>query len=261
MKNIIDVIVVGFERAKETFRTIEALLNANNDIRVILVHDGSIEKPDLSSLDTSKIIEVYLARCGQAKCINTGLKLVKSEYVAVMHNDIIINDKDWIRKAVNFLKTNKDAGLIATMGVAYIYEDPQHFYRQFICSLKGGSTWHKQSLVNIGVKKDFTEVRRTDNVVNIFKTGIKADERYGVCGLSFWMDVAVKGLKCYVMRFKDGEHLRNIKSIHLEAYNKIVPDLKKELEHQGSIIDIRIKELGIHYPKGIDITKEEIRWL
>lgn len=257
VETITDIVIAGFERAEEAFRTIEALLKANDDIRIIMVHDGSIDKPDLSSLDTARIIELHLERCGQAKCVNAGLEIVKSEYVAVMHADTIINDKNWVRKAVNFLRANKEAGLISTIGVQFEWVDLQRFYCQFITSLKNRRGRFKM-YVDIGMDKDFMEVWRTDNVVNIFKVGIKADERYGICGVSFWIDVKAKGLKCYVMRFDDAEHLRT-RSFDLEAYKELVPNFKEEQKHVSKVTAMRMKAFGITFPKGIDITEAKIK--
>lgn len=259
MKDMTDVIIPAFNRPEETFLTIEALLETNDDVQVILVHDGSTEKPDLSSLDINRIVQIDLPHSGQAKALNAGFKLVKSEYVVVMDNDVIINDKNWVRKAVNFLKTNKEAGLIATIGVAYIYKDPLHYYCQYITSLirKRGSF---KFYLDIGMNQDFMEVWRTDNVVNIFKTGIKADERYEIYGLSFWIDVKAKGLKCYIMRFNDGKHLLT-RSFNLEAYKKLVPSFKEQQKSVSKVNRARMEEFGMTLPSGTNTLLEKIRKL
>jgi len=44
----------------------------------------------------------------------------------------------------------------------------------------------------------------------------------------------------------------------LEAYKELVPDFAEEFKRQGSIIGIRVKEFGIPYPEGINITKEKL---
>lgn len=242
MKDIIDVIVVGFNRPVETFDTIKTLLDTNDDIRVILIHDGSIYRPCLDDLDTSKIIEVGIKHSGQPIAINTGLKLVQSEYVVVMHNDIVVKDMNWVRKAVNFLKANKEAGLVCSLGWQVIYNDLLHSPFHSVSSLKNYINCENHTMS----KKDFTEVFKTDSHINIFKAGIKTDERYGLVGASFWIDIKAKGLKCYVMRFDDGVHLEG-SSKDLEVYKKMTTHEKERLI-QVEITDLRMKEHGIKLP-------------
>lgn len=248
MKEIIDVVIPAFNRPKETFLTIQALLEANDDIRVILVNDGSTEKPDLSSLDIDRIIQIDLKQnYGQPKALNEGFKLVESEYVIVMDNDVVINDRGWIRKAINFLKTNKEAGLVCAGGSVRIWDDQTHSHTRVITSLFKGRDVSKFSFEVLEPKEDFTEVWRAQGVVNIFKTGIKADERAGLCGITFWIDILAKDLKNYVMRFDDGKH-SILGTLHTEACKKIT-DIKTEIKKEGKVISLRLKEFKLKYPE------------
>ena len=96
-------------------------------------------------------------------------------------------------------------------------------------------------------EEDFTEVWRSDSMVNVFKTGIKADDRYGlemIVGISFWIDVIAKGLKCYVMKFDDATHIVTNPIRETEAYKKIA-DFKTEVEKQQAFVMTRLKEFAI----------------
>lgn len=191
---MIDVIVVNLNRPNETTQTINALLKANDNIRVILVNNGSIRKPPIFPSGRITIIDLR-ENLGQATGVNVGLDVTKSEYVCFMHNDIIVNDKNWIAKAVNFLKNNKQAGLVDVYGWKIINEKLHS-----ITSMRGHLKVTEPSC-------DFEEVQRTDEMANIFKNdGLRADERYlrTCCGV--WIDVLGRGQKLYVIKLEDAEH-------------------------------------------------------
>lgn len=247
---MIDVIVIGFERPVETFDTIKMLLDVNDDIRVILIHDGSVHRPCLDDLDNSKITQVRIKHSGQPKALNVGLGLVKSEYVVIMHNDILIKDVGWIGNAVKFLRANKEAGLVCSLGWQVIYNGLLHSPFHSVSSLKNLVNCENHS----SPKEDFKEVWKTDSHINIFKTGIKADERYGLVGASFWVDVKAKGLKCYVMRFDDSLHILG-SSKDLEVYKKLTTHAKERLI-QVEVTDLRMEEHGIKLP-----TEKELKCL
>jgi len=192
---MIDVIVVNLNRPKETTQTINALLKANDNIKVILVNNGSIKRPSIETTNRITVIDLK-ENLGQAAGVNIGLNIAKSEYVCFMHNDIVVNDKNWIEKAVNFLKRNSQAGLIDVYGWKMIDGKLCN-----ITSMRGHGRTIEPSC-------DFEEVQRTDEMANIFKNdGLRADERYlrTCCGV--WIDVLGRGQKLYVIKLKDAEHL------------------------------------------------------
>ena len=218
---MIDVIVVNLNRPKETMQTINALLKANDNTRIILVNNGSISKPNIKTGYRITVIDLK-ENLGQAAGVNIGLNIAKSEYVCFMHNDIVINDKNWIDRAVNFLKENKQAGLVDVYGWKIIDEKLCN-----ITSMRGHENVMKPP-------SNFFEVQRTDEMANIFKNdGLKADERYlrTCCGV--WIDVLGRGQKLYVIKLKDAEHLltseenkgsgitanrRNVRLLKLKGY-------------------------------------------
>ena len=238
---MIDVIVTNVNRPEETTQTINALLKANDDIRVILVNDSLIGKPEIET--TSRITVIDLGKnAGQARAVNIGLEMAKSEYVCFMHNDIVINDKNWVSKAVNFLKKNNQAGLVDVYG----------------WKLVGGKILRITSLKGYGSQKaiepthDFEEVSRTDEMANIFKNdGLKADRRYGRTCCGVWIDVLGRGLKLYVIKIKDGEH-----SPGKDKITEASPGTKlytKQRKYQKSLRSrirlLKLKEHGLEFTK------------
>lgn len=230
-----DVIVTNINRPQKTIQTINALLKANDDIKVILVNNGSICKPKIAPSERITIINLK-KNLGQAKAVNVGLKVAKSKYVCFMHNDIVINDKNWINKAVNFLKENKQAGLVDVYGWKMV---DGKILR--ISSLRG----HKGT---IKLSYNFEEVSRTDEMANIFKNdGFKADERYGRTCCGIWIDILGKGLKLYVIKLEDAEHSINSekiteKKIGKKSYQKLYVTQKRR---RREIRFTKLKEYGL----------------
>jgi len=193
--NTTDVIVVNLNRPKETIATIKALLKANENINVILINNGSIQPVKFNGIEV-----INLKRnLGQAKAVNIGLAKTTSEYVCFMHNDIVINDKNWLDKAINFLKENENAGLIDVYGWKMINGKVKR-----ITSLKG----HERQRV-LNPTSEFTEVFRTDEMANVFKNdGLRADERYEKTCCGIWIDILARKQKLYVIKLKNGSHSR-----------------------------------------------------
>ncbi len=195
---MMDVIVVNLNRPKETKKTIDCLLEANDNINIILVNNGSLKKAKHKS---KKVKTINLHRnLGQAGGVNMGLKQATSEYVCFMHNDIFIKDKNWIAKAVEFLKSNPEAGLVDIYGWKWIDGRLRHF-----TSLKGHSRNRP-----VEPTEEFTEVVRTDEMANIFKNdGLRADVRYRRTCCGVWIDVLGRGKKLYVIKLENGVHSKN----------------------------------------------------
>ena len=219
---MIDVIVVSFNRPKETRKTIESLLKANDDIRIILIDNDSSNKHDIESDDRITVINLK-ENIGQARAANMGLEMATSEYACIMHNDIVIHDKNWISKAVNFLKENPQAGLIDIYGWKLIDGEVKR-----ITSLKGFEDTVKP-------KEEFTEISRTDETANIFKNdGVRADERYGLTCCGIWINMLARGKKLYIIKLKDGKHFQS----HSVYPTKEIEDREYYLRR-----NIRIKKL------------------
>ena len=239
---MIDVIIGVVDRPLETRQTLEALFKANDNINVILVDDGSSEFVDLTGLPSTRINFINTGgRVGQAKSVNIGLDVSTSEYVVVMHNDIVINDKGWIDKAVEFLKTHSNAGLVSDLG--WVLEDGYLPYIPVSTTKEGPNNYCHTPML-----EDFVEVYNTDNITSVFKNdGLRADERYGLGSYSLWVDIKAKGLKVYVMKFENSVHsvssTRNIK-----AYTDITT-WKEECELMTDIVQKRMIEFGIVMPK------------
>lgn len=245
MDNLIDVIVVNTNRPYETRLTINSLLKTNDDIRIILVNTHSICKVHLDYLPLDKIIEINLyEKCGFAKAINVGIKIARSKYIMYCQNDIVINDSNWVSKAVSFLDENKEAGLVGIYGWK---KKNDRIYT--VSSLRPYRARSKDK--HMIPEKDFEEVSRTDSMANIFKKdGIRADERYGRTCTGIWIEILGKGLKLYVIKVEDGDDLPS-------HYKFDVPEgstlYKKQRQYQKAlrkeIRHLKLKEHSLEFAK------------
>lgn len=235
---MIDVIVTNLNRPKATKLTIEALLRANDDIRVILINNYFVYKPDI---ETDRLVIKNLSEnLGQAGAVNIGLEMSKTEYVVFMHNDIIINDKNWISKAADFLKENKEAGLVDTYGWKVVDGKVRN-----ITSLRGHEKQKVKELTH-----DFEEVLRTDSFSSIFKNdGIRADERYCRTCCGIWIDILSRGLKLYVMKLEDGIHLKDKEkyiALDSKGNKKLQQRLKRYYKNQRRNVRLtKLAEKGV----------------
>ena len=236
----IDVIIGVVDRPLETRATLEALFEANNNVNVILVDDGSTEQVDLYGLPV--ITTIFTGgRVGQAKSVNIGLDASTSEYVVVMHNDIVIKDKNWILKAIDFLKNNPSAGLVTDLG--WVLANG-HLPYIAISTTKEGPYCYSQ----VPMTEDFVEVYNADNIISVFANdGLRADERYGLGSYSLWIDLKAKGLKVYVMKFEDSVHSKS-STRYIPAYTNITT-WKEECKLMTDVVLERMIEFGITMPK------------
>lgn len=228
---MIDTIVISYNRPDETRATVETLLEANDDINVILIDNASKQRHNIKPNERLTVINLC-KNLGQAGAVNLGLDITKSKYVCFMHNDLVINDKNWIAKAVDFLRQNDSAGLVDVYGYSIIDGAAKR-----ITSLKGHEEQNPIKPV-----QDFTEVMRTDEMANIFKNdGVRADVRFDMTCCGIWIEALAKGKKLYVINLKDGTHFRT----HSEYKSK--EEAERQYWYRKNIRIRKLKEAGIDY--------------
>lgn len=234
---MIDVVMVNYDSPKETEQSIEAYLAGDKNIRIILVNNGIPFKPLIKSRRI-KIVDLK-HNYGQARATNIGLDATESEYVCCCHNDIIIRDKGWVSKNVEFLKES-GAGLVDAMGWANAGGRIRR-----ISSLDyqiGDKKVHKMHIK----PKGFYEVQRTDEFTNTFKNdGIRADERYLKTCLGIWIDILGRGKKLYVSEIKDGVHLPKKSSYPQKEVigGKMIAKRSLRKYYQKNRLEVRVHKL------------------
>jgi len=224
---IIDAIIINKDRPKETTLTIECLKLTNSLGKIILIDNGSKKTSYLNKVRADKIIKLD-SNVGQARALNIGLKHTKSKYVLFIHNDVIICEWNWIKKAVNFLEENKDVGLISLIGGLGD--------GKIVSSLYNIRVTHPDAFSYFG-DNNFIQVRGTDSVANIFlNLGIKADERFGLAGIDYFREYLKLGYKIYTMKVSNAIHLRG------STLNYEGKEYKEQIRLAKKVRKIRIKE-------------------
>jgi len=188
----ISVIIPVLDRKKETIKTLKSLFENNSDIDVWIVDNGS---EDISYLKDYKVrIIKNKDNLGTIKAINQGLKFCQSEYIVIMHNDIVINTKNWISKSVKFMKENFDVGMIGAAGWEKIKKNGIPDYSTTITAI---------DKYNRKPKGDFGEVSILDGCCIMIKNiNIKLDEDFGYMhyyDLDLSMQYKQRGFRLFVM--------------------------------------------------------------
>ena len=239
----IDVIIPVLDRPKETIKTISSLFSNNRDINIIIVDNGS---DDLNYLDTFNVkIIKNNKNLGVTKALNQGLAIAKSKYIVLMHNDIEINSKNWIDKAIKFMKVNKDVGMVGAAGWKRLGKSGLRKQNDFITAIDVYKSFAKP-------KADFEEVVITDGCCNVVKNiGLKFDEHYGYMhyyDFDLCMQYREKGYKIYVMNgsaihFAD---VRNLSTIGAEKYKNLIK--KRDIDYRKERNRIFLKKWKNNLP-------------
>ncbi len=148
----ISVVIPTYNGKKTIGKTIGSIINQEyeGEIEVIIVNDYSTDS-------TLKVVQQYPVKIinndknlGLAYSVNKGVKAAKHEIVSVIHEDILLTDKEWFKKSVPYL----------TEGVAVVSSPvilPSEIYERF-------GFWEK-ALFSWDLKEDY------ENTVEICTDG------------------------------------------------------------------------------------------
>ena len=217
LTDIVDVIIVTLDRQQQTEKTLDSLFKNNENINVIIVDNGSKDLSYLNGYDV-KIIK-NSCNTGVVAAVNQGLDIVSSKYILIIHNDVVVEKKNWIKKAVEFLDNNFNVGVIGTSGWKGLKKDGTPDWPTLLSSItKYG---HKFS-------QDFEEVIVTDGQCNLIRNiGIRLDPCYGLMhfyDIDLSLQYRQRGYKSYVMK-ANVEHFaedRKLSTIENPGYTGIV---------------------------------------
>ncbi|MFC1786435.1 glycosyltransferase [Halobacteriota archaeon] len=102
----ISVVIPAYNGEKTIGKTIESILNQKyeGEIEIIIVNDCSTD-------GTLEVVQQYPTKIinndtnlGLAYSVNKGVKASKNDIVSVIHEDILLIDKEWVKKLVPYLK-------------------------------------------------------------------------------------------------------------------------------------------------------------
>lgn len=225
-----DVVIVTLDRQEETIKTLQSLRANNDDLNIIIVDNGS---DDISYLDKS-LYDVLIqnkTNLGITVALNQGLGACRSKYIVVMHNDVVINTKNWVANCIEFMNKNADVGMC---GLAGWTELNNGFY-------------HGKLIASIDKYKnnpqDFTEVVVLDGVCNVIRNiGLAYDTNFGLMhgyDYDLSMQYHLQGYRRFVFPANAIHFAEDGNStVENEKYKKLVKDNNKyRLERQKLFFD------------------------
>jgi len=101
---------------------IEKLLeNTQIHFNLIIVDNGSTDKTQefFSEFKHPKVHLIYIRNnknLGPIYAYNQGIKRGSSEYVCIMHNDVLIFEKGWLEKILNIMDRDREIGIAGLAG-------------------------------------------------------------------------------------------------------------------------------------------------
>ena len=129
-KELVSIIIPCFNALEYTKQCIESvLLQTNINYELILINNGSSDgtkqyfntlkkqlKPN-KKLQKVTILQ-SIKNLGVAKALNLGISKSIGRYICYLNNDVIVT-KDWLKKIVKAVKTDKQIGAVGTMFNAF----------------------------------------------------------------------------------------------------------------------------------------------
>jgi glycosyltransferase involved in cell wall biosynthesis len=109
------IVVPVFHREEDTKLMFKQLSKVTDNYSVIIVNNGFDDREFLDSLQPLHYIE-NKENTGAIRPINQGLEVADGEYVAVLHNDLLIFDEGWLDHIIEFMERRRDVGLVGLGG-------------------------------------------------------------------------------------------------------------------------------------------------
>jgi len=122
-RELLSVIIPAYNEEKAIERTLASVVEQKTDFdfEIIVIDDGSsddtvkVAKRFLEKHDVGYRVVSNAENLGLAKSINRGIELSnkRSDFVMILHSDIVLKNKDWIKKAVKYFS---DEHVVAVTG-------------------------------------------------------------------------------------------------------------------------------------------------
>ena len=123
------IVIAVWNQLAYTRLAIDALLKNTKKMpfELVIVDNGS--RPDVTNyfeaLKNKGVAIQYIrneTNLGPIKAINQGVRLAIYDYIAVMHNDVIIMEDDWLEKILSVMEKDPGIGIAGLAGRKEIYD-------------------------------------------------------------------------------------------------------------------------------------------
>ncbi|MFH1190185.1 MAG: glycosyltransferase [Candidatus Omnitrophota bacterium] len=225
------IIIPVWNQLGYTRLTVESILkNTTGPFELIIVDNGS--KPNVGEyFDSVKngMNIVYIrneTNVGPIAAINQGLKAAKYPYIAVIHNDVVIFEKDWLGKIISVMDADPGIGIAGIAGRKEIFKTG--------CVNEASLKHNLQNEEDLGpaMAEDVAEVAVVDGLCFVMRKELLGkvrglDEAYGYMHC-YDLDISLQAIaagfrnvvvKVEAMHVGNGGRTRNMK-----GYREIVKD-------------------------------------
>lgn len=227
----VSIVIAVWNQLGYTRLTVDSILkNTAQPFELVIVDNGS--KPDIKAyFDSIKsVADIRYIRndvnVGPIVGINQGLRAAKYPYIAVIHNDVVIFEKDWLGKIVTAMGSDPEIGIAGIAGRKEIFRTG--------CVNEDSLKHNLQNEEDLGpvMAEDVTEVAVVDGLCFVIKRELLdkiggLDEAYGYMHC-YDLDVSLSSInagyknvvvKIEAMHVGNGGRTRNMK-----GYREIVKD-------------------------------------
>lgn len=169
----VPIVVPVFHREEETRRMFAQLARVTDRYSVVVVNNGFDDLDFLRGLGPRVYVENE-ENNGAIAPINQGLDEVDDEFVAVLHNDLLIYDEGWLDHIIEFMRRRTDVGLVGLAGRHSIKEDGSLDLKTTVVDIRGYPACTKPYW-------RLTEVAAIDGLGWVMRNiGLRLDESLGL---------------------------------------------------------------------------------
>ena len=125
----VSIIIAVWNQLRYTKLSVDSILknSRDTDFELVIVDNGS--RLDVNNcfdnLKTCGVDIQYIRNdenLGPIRAINQGIKRAKYDYIAVMHNDVIILQDHWLEKVLSYMDRDPKIGIAGLAGRQEIYD-------------------------------------------------------------------------------------------------------------------------------------------
>jgi GT2 family glycosyltransferase/SAM-dependent methyltransferase len=169
----VEIIVPVFHREEETRLMFDQLSKVTDDYDLIIVNNGFDDPEYLKGLGPTQYIE-NVENTGAIRPINAGLDVSQSEFVCVLHNDLLIYDEGWLDHIIEFMERRPDVGLVGFAGRHAIKVDGSLDLETTVVDMRSGP-------LSLKPRWRITEVAAIDGLGYVMRNvGLRLEEGLGL---------------------------------------------------------------------------------
>jgi glycosyltransferase involved in cell wall biosynthesis len=169
----VPIVVAVYHREEDTRAMFKQLAKVTDNYSLIIVNNGFDDARFLRKLKPAHYIENE-ANTGAIRPINQGLEVAEGEYIAVLHNDLLIFDEGWLDHIIDFMERKPEVGLVGLAGRHSINADGSLDLETTVVKMRGYPLSYKPTW-------RFTEVATIDGLGWVMRNrGFRLEEGFGL---------------------------------------------------------------------------------